>query len=340
MKWKKILGVGVFLALAACIVFYFRWPHEDRSSTPRVEASQIQSIMGTPQTHDREHHEDRSDAPGVEVSRIQSIMETPQTYDGETRERLVALGPDAVPAIGQVLLTGVEFPAVLVDALKEIGDPRGAAPTLAFVKSRPLYSDADESFLTARVIVALGSMHNPDACAPLAQIFRDDSAHPRVQLAAASAASRLCEGDISGSAADLILEFYRNRPREMRPNPEYTNAELYSALAEVKNDTATDIIVEVVNSSTASYLLDPIISATARRADVKLKDALKRVVKNANPEVSLTTRLKAARTLLDLDGRPDDSLRENVNKLLTEAETEGYPPEIVAEALKLKQAYE
>ena len=272
MKGKRILGVSVFLALAGCLVFYFLWPQENRSSNP-----------------------------GVQASRIQNILEIPQTYDGETRERLVALGPDAVPAIGQALSTGFAFPLVLVDALKEIGDPRGAAPTLAFLKGRPSYGDADESFLTARVIEALGSMQNPAACAPLAQIFREDSAHPRVRLAAAAAASRLCKEDISGSAADLILQFYRNRPREMRPNPEFTDVELYSALAEVRNEAATAIIVGVMDSSTASYILDPIISATARRGDVELKDALKRVVRNSNPEVPLETRMKAARALLDLE---------------------------------------
>src|SRR5262245_14146112 len=49
-------------------------------------------------------------APEIEASRIQSILETPQTYDGEIRERLVALGSPAVPAIGQALSTGYAFP--------------------------------------------------------------------------------------------------------------------------------------------------------------------------------------------------------------------------------------
>ena len=340
MKGRKISGVCVLLALAGCLVLYFLWPQENPGHAPRPQVPQVESAAGTPQAPGRERHEDSSTAPEIEASQMQSILETPQTYDGETRERLVALGPAAVPAIGQTLATGYAFPAVLVDALKELGDPRGAAPTLAFLKGRPPYSDADESFLTARVAEALGSMRNREACAPLAEIVSEGPAHPRVRLAAASAAARLCEEEISGPAADLLLEFYRNKPREMKPNPEYTDAELYTALAEVKNDEATDIIVGVMENSTEGYILEPIIAATARRGDAKLKDALKHVVRKSDPEVPLGTRLKAARALLDLNERPDDSLRDKVSELAAVAEADGYPPQVLAEARKLKREYE
>jgi hypothetical protein len=174
----------------------------------------------------------------------------------------------------------------------------------------------------------------------LAEIVGEGSAHPRVRLAAASAASRLCGEEISDPAADLILQFHRNKPRVMRPNPEYTDVELYSALAEVRNDEATDIIVAVMDRSKEGYILDSIISATARRGDEKLKEALKRVVRKSDPEVPLETRLKAARTLLDLREAPDDSMRDKVGKLAASAEADGYPPQVVAEARKLKREYE
>lgn len=340
MKGRRILGVCVLLALAGALVFYFLWPREDRNSPPKVQASRVEGTTGTPQAPGPERHEDRSAAPEIDAPRIQSILATPQTYDGEIRERLVALGPAAVPAIGQALSSGYAFPVVLVDALKELGDPRGAAPTLAFLNGRPPYSDADESFVTARVVEALGSMQNPEACAPLAEIVQEGSAHPRVRLAAASAASRLCGEEISGPAADLILQFQRNKPREMKPNPEYSDAELYSALAEVKNDQATDIIVGVMENSTEGHILEPIIAAAVRRADPKLKDALKHVVRKSDPNVPLETRLKAARALLDLKERPDDSLRDKVSELAATAEAEGYPPPVLAEARKLKREYE
>jgi hypothetical protein len=340
MKGRRIPGVCIVIALAGCLGFYFLWPRENRSSAPGAAVSQVESTTGTPRPPEREQPEDSSAVPEIDASRIQRILETPQTYDGEIRERLVALGPAAVPAIGQALSTGYAFPIVLVDALKELGDPRAVAPTLAFLKGRPPYSDADESFVTARIVEALGSMQNPDTCAPLAEIVREGSAHPRVRLAAASAASRLCGTEISGPAADLILEFHRNKPQVMKPNPEYTDVELYSALAEVKNDEATDIVVGVMDRSTEGYMLDPIISAAARRGDAKLTDALKRVVRKSDPEVPLESRFKAARALLALDGRPDSSLREKVGQLAAQAEADGYPPQFVAEARELERKYE
>lgn len=53
---------------------------------------------------------------------IMSILETPQTYDGEHIDKLVELGPSAVPAISDRLESGDEFPLRLIYALERIGD--------------------------------------------------------------------------------------------------------------------------------------------------------------------------------------------------------------------------
>src|SRR5690349_5559191 len=149
-------------------------------------------------------------APDPFVPLVEEVVRTPQTYDGEHVDKLVALGADAVPAIGEVLLAGEKFPFVFVSALERIGDERGTDPIVTFVLRQTPYSDVDRSTLTAKSVLALRGVSNADVCEPLASILRDETAHPRVRLASASACARLCSGDIRGGAQTFILDAYRD----------------------------------------------------------------------------------------------------------------------------------
>src|SRR5687768_71319 len=147
-------------------------------------------------------------APEPFIPLVQETYRTPQPCGGEVVDKLVALGPDAVPAIGSVLLSGENFPITFVHALGRIGDERGTKPILEFISKQVPYSDGDRSALTSESILALRGIPNPAACKPIVSTLRDVTAHPRVRLASASTCARLCSGDIRAEAQSFILSAY------------------------------------------------------------------------------------------------------------------------------------
>lgn len=111
-------------------------------------------------------------------------------------DRLVALGPDAVPALKMAL--GREPPAVrlgVVEVLGRIDDPEAAA---ALVDAAVRDGDAE---VRATAIRALGTGAAPEAVRPVVEAALADPS-PAIRLAAAGACAALCS---SPAALDRLV---------------------------------------------------------------------------------------------------------------------------------------
>lgn len=275
-------------------------------------------------------------APDPFVPLVQEIYRTPQTHGGEIVDKLAALGPDAVPAIGSVLHTGPEFPIVFVRSLERIGDDRGTKPIVEFVSKQAPYSDGDRSTLTAESILALRGIRNPTACTPIASILRDETAHPRVRLASASTCARLCSGGVKAEARSFILSAYDNRSRYLaEPNEGFTQSELYSALIDVDNDQSLAILLNVLEGGAPPYIAQPVIAYLARKEGENVAEGLERALGDSH-NYELTVRLAAARAILDTGKRPTQSLRRRIDELVNEASPDVYGQSIADEAQQLR----
>lgn len=76
------------------------------------------------------------------------IIRAPRSYDGEHVDKPAALGANAAPAIGAVLLDGEEFPITLVWALERIEDERGMRPIVVFIGCQAPHSDGGRFLCT------------------------------------------------------------------------------------------------------------------------------------------------------------------------------------------------
>jgi len=274
--------------------------------------------------------------PDPFVPVVQEIYRTPQTYGDEAIDKLVALGPDAVPAIGSVLLAGEKFPITFVQALERIGDERGTKPILKFISRQAPYSDRERSTLTARSILALRGIPNPDACKPVSAILHDKTAHPRVRLAAAATCSRLCAGNTKAEAQEFILDAYDDRARYLAdPNAGFTPPELYSALIDVDNQKSLAIVLDVLEGGAPPRIAQPVIAYLARKDGENVANSLERLLGDSS-NYELTVRLAAARAILDNGNPVSSSLRSRIDQLANEATAAPYGQAIVDEALQLR----
>jgi hypothetical protein len=107
-------------------------------------------------------------APNPFVPLVEEVVRTPQTYYGEHSDKLVALGADAVPAIGEVMLAGEKFFVRFCLDPRAVGDERGTGSIVTFVSRQTPYSDVDRSTLAAKSVLALRGTPNADACEPVA----------------------------------------------------------------------------------------------------------------------------------------------------------------------------
>ena len=274
--------------------------------------------------------------PDPFLARIEEISQTPQTHGTEHLDELVALGAEAVPAIGAVLLSGPTFPITFVEALERIGDERGAAPIVEFISKQAPYSDGDRSTLTARSIQALRGVKNPAVCDPVVSILRDETAHPRVRLAAASTCANLCSGHIRAEAQRFVLDAYDNRSRYTADaNRGFSEQELFPALIDVDNEESLAILLGVLEAGAPGYIALPVVDYLAGKQDARAASGLERAVHdsyNYEPYV----RLAMARALLDGAGSRAQSLRLAIDELFDEATRGGYAKEIIDEAQRLK----
>lgn len=271
---------------------------------------------------------------------VQQIIETPQTYSGEHVERLIALGSDGVPAIGDALSRDQPFPLAFVLALEGIGNERGAAPVLDFVKSLAPFSDVDRSTLTALSIEALGKMEDVGTVDTLLNIATDGANHPRVRLASAASVCRLVgcgEGERS-SAEAVILNYDRDRAKYfVDANKGFSEVELFEALIAADTNESMEIVLATAQKGLSTYVVRSTISYLKDKPGESAANALLFVVTDKD-RYELPVRLSAAAALARRAASRPTLTKEIAKELMEEAVTDDWPEEIVEQARKLGEA--
>ncbi len=130
------------------------------------------------------------------------VQEALDTVNGDQYEKLVALGPEAVPAICDQLVVH-EFPAVLVEVLGEFQDDRAALPLLEFLETHPDLAD-----YTIAALKEIGDLRAEPA---LLDIVNDDSIPVSTRYEATVALARLGSPDMKAWAWKEILRIYKTR---------------------------------------------------------------------------------------------------------------------------------
>ncbi len=268
---------------------------------------------------------------------VKQIIRTPQSYDGENVDKLARLGPEAVPAIGDALNRGEPFPLQFIYALERIGDVRGANAVLDFIGGRSPLSDTDESPVTSRAIEAAGRIGDANTASDLLKLMHDTENHPRVRLASAAAVCRLVRSEMRRDAAQLILQFYRDRSHYFAdPNAGFTITELFDAIIAADTSESLEIVIETAKSGPSYYTVDPIIEYLATKDGNTVELALMSIAADKD-RYELPARVKAATKVLEVNASLRPKLHELLQSFLDEAKSGGWPLETVEEVQRFQQ---
>ena len=267
-------------------------------------------------------------------SAVDRILGTPQSYDGEQIDNLVALGPDAVPAMGRSLVRGVEFPYVLVVVLGELGNRRATGPLLEFLNSFAPYSNEDDQWLAMAVIEALGDIGDPRACDALARIYPDDVVVPYVRILAAGSVASICTDALQANARDYVMARYHEMRADRGAFPMYWDDLVYQALIDVNSGEGNAILInDILRVFECGYTAMPVIEHFSQVGGQAAIDGLLAVADNARCEIHY--RIAAAKGLFVLEGEARLELEARAHALLDEAIVGGYPPSFVEDARAL-----
>ena len=166
---------------------------------------------------------------------VPRIVYTDQTYEGEHVDNLTALGVDGIPYMGRALLRGPEFPLLFVDAFKNIGDPSATKYLLEFIRRREPWTTPEYSTENARAIGGLIALNGRDAVPDMISLYRDETPHVRVRLAAAALVAALADGEEQAAANEFISELNENRRAYFHPDDGFTPPEIEAAMNYVRD---------------------------------------------------------------------------------------------------------
>lgn len=270
------------------------------------------------------------------AAEVHSILSAPQSYDGEHIERLASLGPEAISAIGNELMSGYAYPVDLLYAFKEIEDSGAAVPIVDFVLSRKPHDDMGLSFITAEAIRVLAMLRSRASCAPLLGVLQNQSAHPRIRLATSAALICACEGDVEAEAEELIARFYGDRDKYLeQPNDGFALSELLSALLLASESNAvSELVVDAIHSLPSHRMVSEFIES-ANPETAGYAEALDAVLRGEY--VPLENRLAAAEALFTRFGPSVEGLQGEIAALRREVEEDGYPLEILERVRMLER---
>jgi len=268
---------------------------------------------------------------------VQQIVETPQTYGGEHVERLIALGSDGVPAIGDALSRDPPFPLAFVRALEGIGDKRGGAAVFEFVMSLAPFSNVDRSTLTALSIEALGEIGDASVVGALLEIARASANHPRVRLASAAAVCRLiATGEECVSAGAVVFDFHRDREKYfLNPNAGFVEGEVLDAVMAVDSVKSKEIVLVLAQAGPSSYVLESVVTYLMDKPGGIVASALLSIV-NDKERHSLPTRLDIALAMAERAALQPFLTKEMAEGLMGEATADDWPSEVVNRPRNLK----
>lgn len=164
------------------------------------------------------------------------VQEALDTVNGDQYEKLVALGPEAVPAICDQLAVH-KFPLVLVEALAEFQDDRATVPLLEFLQLH-----RDDEVLAQYTAMALKEIGDPRAEPALLGIVNDNSVHIATRWEATVALARLGTPDVKAWAWKEIMRIFRTGEgvsHNAHPNPDVIlDRDVAKGLCEVLTEEA------------------------------------------------------------------------------------------------------
>ena len=251
---------------------------------------------------------------------VREIIETPQLNDGDTISNLVALGPEAVPAIGEALRHGVAFPATLVHAIGRIGVEDGMDPLLDFLHSRTPYTERDSLSITT--ILALKGVHNVRACKPLSRILNDMTVDPSIRLASARTNSYLCSDN---GAQDFLLDAYQSlSTRRSGEARRYSSDEVLLGLIDVNSDKSETILIGLLHFEGNVRTHVPIITHLSSRGGEEVSNILLEVIGNKDMH-EYPIRVAAVLGLVKMKRLPLPALSSFAAELLEEGKRDSWP---------------
>jgi len=269
-------------------------------------------------------------------SEVERIINTPQTYGGEIQDNLVALGPDAAPALGRKLFSDYEFPMTLVMALGTIGDPRGTAPLLEFLDSYAPHEDKAVGALPTAAIEALKDIGNPRACDTLAAIYPVDDGVSQGRLGAAAAVARICAGTQQADARAYVFARYREMKADRMAFSMGWDHLVYKALIDVNTDESNAILIDdILKLDNWHYLSMPVIEHMPRVGGEEVIDGLMAIVASPESRYEMHYRIAAAGALLDLGVDDSPELDARIRELLDDAVRYERPESFIADARRL-----
>ena len=205
--------------------------------------------------------------------RVKEELERGQIRGGEKFARLVALGPEAVPALCEHLET-YKFPAVILEVMAKFQDPRAVPDILEFLKSRKgEWSELRPSRLCFDAVDALKEIADPRAEALLLEIAAHESCHKTLRYKAYAALARLGSPKVKEQAWNEIARICRTRDgvsTNAHPNPDVIlYGDFFLGLCEVLTDEIDEELASVVRGGAMNYDRWPVISLLARREETR-----------------------------------------------------------------------
>lgn len=259
---------------------------------------------------------------------IERILATPQSRDGQHLERLVGLGPAAVPILVTKLNTHMH-PMVIIQALGRIGDERATLPLLNLLNAMEPFSPTPGEFHARRIsaIAALREIGDWRAESLLRLIFFDEEVHRGTRLAAATALARFASPRLKGQARSFILQ----AGQESRPDN-------YGSLHPFLSFSAKELdqgLFELGTEESQALLADRLLSCGLADEEMFVLGLLK---KSSHPSTTAAllqfsespgkeayVQLRAVKVLLDIEaGVPRNRLLKTLLRIRRRMPTEFY----------------
>ena len=262
--------------------------------------------------------------------RVEEELARGQLYEGELFDRLMALGPEAVPELCKQL-NSYAFPVEIMNVLAEWQDPRATPTLLDYIAAqesrRTTGMDAAYVIDAARVLREIG---DPQAERVLDSIAANQANSIQLRFEANAALARLGSPTVKARASEVIMQMYRTKEgvADMAwPDPDVVLSEVfYQGLCDVQTNEAEQAVAEFLTAPGEGYQKQPVVKILGRREATRdrseIIEALLHLAEHEqeNAEFDRTaklTRLDALTALHRLKGLvPAERLQKIVQEML------------------------
>ncbi len=230
---------------------------------------------------------------------LEEIWSAGQTYDGEVEDKMVELGPDAIPAIAQAALDAERFHIHYIRALARIGDQKAIDPLLRLLEHQRPAEFGTDKVMVLSVVHALKQLNAMEAVDSLFEIAEGDNVHPQVRLVSAGYVAALGSGNQQRIAASMILEMSRERENFYRRRSNgFYEIDMVHALIDVDTDESRDVLLDIFSQSDwiRPYVALPIVNYFGEVSTPRTQQALIDAIEDAE-RFEYPIRVQALETL-------------------------------------------